>query len=201
MKPSQAVVLVLCCSREGRPPLLTHLERAAPHYNRCHPQPGMCQVLAKDKPTPASLLKSCCLCAHSQLQTAAVHPGLIFLLFCRVKSSLSGHTRRSSHPPALTQGVRQGRVRVCARCVSLPAAQTSSVRTAASRVTSACSGVFPKPVRGVTERFWVPLRLTERKSAAGLGLGKPLMCVVARCGWVGLMDTPHCRATLGPFPH
>lgn len=111
VKPSKTWYWSFAVAEKGSPPL-TQLECAAPCCDFCHPQPRMCQAFAKYKPTEASLLKSCCFCACSQLQTAAVNPGLIFLLFCRMKSSLSGHTRRSSHPSALSQAMSQGRARV-----------------------------------------------------------------------------------------
>lgn len=196
-------------TEEGTPPSLPRLEHTAPHCDCRRPQPGICQALAKYKPPQASLLKSCCLCDCSQLQTAGVNPGLIFLLFGRMKSSPSGHTRRCSHLSALSRGVSQGRARIrdtvrgVCPCRWLGHPQCPPQHSGGLRVTSPCSGVFLNPVRSVTERFQVPsqlpLHLPGRKSAADLGLVKPLICAAARHGWVGLTDTPHCRAPLVTF--
>ena len=77
------------------------------------------------------------------------------------------------------------RPRCCVRCVALPRCLP---RRSGGRdgVTSACSGLFLKPVRSATEGTLVPsqlpVHLPGRELAAGLGLGKPPICVAARHG-------------------
>lgn len=91
MKAGKAVGLVLPCGRERHPPFPTwsvQLRAVAAAV----PSPGCARLLLKCKVTQPRLLKSCCFCDCSQLQTAAANPGLIFLLFGRMKSSLSGHS-------------------------------------------------------------------------------------------------------------
>lgn len=167
---------------------LTHLECVAPCCDRCHPQPGMCQALAKYTLTQASLLKSCCFFACSQLQTAAVNPGLIFLLFCRMKSSLSDHTRRSSHLSALPQGMSQGRARVCdavqgvrpcpqLRCPQCPPQCARGIQGCLSLqwgVSEACkecnreiSGPFPAPSPPAWEEIGCRFRACEAPDLCG----------------------------------
>lgn len=88
---------------------------------------------------------------------------------------------------------------LCEVCVPAHGSDTLSAHRSVregSRVTSACSGGFLKPVRSATERFQVPaqlpVHLPGRKSAADSGLVKALICAAARCGQVGLMASEHC---------
>lgn len=99
---------------------------------------------------------------------------------------------------------------LCELCVPAPGSVVLRAHHSVWRGTGLPQPAALRPVRSVTERLQLLFQGPSPSAGlftgpsflwinADLGFVKPLICAAARCGRVGLTDTPPCRAPLLAF--